>query len=93
MMILNFLLKCLLLVGQKVFLRGASVISLTERQMENYINLTIIKSVLRLTFQYYYRMLLYAIQDSCICGQDYTTMSRAICCILNVKYLNVDQVK
>ena len=35
----------LLLVGHEVFLGGASVISLTERQMENYINLTIIKTV------------------------------------------------
>ena len=32
-------------------------------------------------------------QDSCICGQDYTAMSRARCCVLNVKYSNVDQVK
>ena len=35
----------LLLVEQEVFLGGASVISLTERQTENYINLTIIKTV------------------------------------------------
>ena len=32
------------------------------------------------------------VQDSCICGQDYTSMSRARCCILNVKYSNVDQI-
>ena len=35
----------LLLVGQEVFLGEAFVISLTERQTENYINLTIIITV------------------------------------------------
>ena len=30
---------------------------------------------------------------TCICGQDYTTTSRARFCILNVKYSNVDRVK
>ena len=33
----------LLLVGQEVFLGGASVISSTERQTKNYINLTMFK--------------------------------------------------